>query len=439
MKENILSSKILKITLFSLICFSFLIVIIMNSRAQWATGGWGDALLSAMQIYLIFLFCRTMFYMVFSFLDFLERTSLKLSDRFPIVTIIIPAHNEEKVIAAAILSTLKVQYPNLEILVIDDGSSDNTFIEAKKVADHYTNVRVITKPNGGKADALNWGIKEALGEYVLCMDADSMLQPDVLIVSVPFLEKYSNLAAVAGTVVAGNRDFNLLTKFQQLEYIIALNFYKTAQSYFGIVNIVPGPVGLFRRSALLDVGGYAIDTFAEDCDLTLRLLTMGYEIKYCPEMKAVTEVPENIQDLLTQRYRWNRGITQAIIKNASWLFSRNSNFRNRILIFQMIIEAIAIPLINYVFAMGTIYYALIFGDHNLNILGPYFFGLVCLDVTLGFFATYTEGQATKITILTIMNRMTYGLALEIIRFFSFVDEILGVPMKWGTLNRKGLT
>jgi cellulose synthase/poly-beta-1,6-N-acetylglucosamine synthase-like glycosyltransferase len=432
------SSQLLRITLFSLLCLFILISYVVDSPAQWKTGGWGDVVLKAMQIYLILLFLRTLFYVGFSFLEFLNRTDLRLSDRYPLVTIIIPGYNEELVIQKAIESTAKVQYPNLEILVIDDGSTDQMFLKAIEAAKKFHNVRVISKPNGGKADALNWGIREAYGEFVLCMDADSKLKPNVLLVSVPYLESDPNVAAVAGNVMIGNSRTNLLTRFQQLEYIIGLNFYKAAQSYLGIVNIVPGPVGLFRKSALLDVGGYEVDTFAEDCDLTVRLLTKGYVVKYCPEMKAVTEAPEQIMELVTQRYRWNRGITQAIIKNAACLFSPQSNFRNRVLILQMLGDSILIPLINYIFAMGTIFFVLLFGDHSTSIFGPFFLGLVCLDIILTFFSSYTEGQVGKMALLTILNRMTYGLSLEILRFYSMLDEILGVPMKWGILKRKGL-
>jgi cellulose synthase/poly-beta-1,6-N-acetylglucosamine synthase-like glycosyltransferase len=245
---NVFTSTFFRIAFLTTISLFVVATFVVNSPSQWNPGGLGEVLLKAMSLYLLVLFCRTAFYLGFSFIEFFNRRQFSNLDKFPLVTIIIPGFNEELVIASAIESTSKVRYPNLEILVVDDGSTDKMFLKAKEAAKKYQNVRVIAKPNGGKADALNWGIREAFGEYVLCMDADSVLDPNVLFESVPYLEYYPNLAAVAGSVLIGNPNTNLLTSFQQLEYIIGLNFYKSAQSYLGIVNIVPGPIGLFRKS-----------------------------------------------------------------------------------------------------------------------------------------------------------------------------------------------
>lgn len=436
---NLLSSTLFRILVLSIISLSLIGVYVIGTPTQWNPGGWGEVLLNGMGLYLIGLFLRTVFYLGFSFMDFIKRTQMGEPIKYPLVTIIIPCYNEEVVIQTAILSATKVHYPNLEILVIDDGSTDNTLQKSLEISQNHKNVRVVNKPNGGKADALNWGLREAYGEYVLCVDADSILDSKALMYSVPYLENDPTIAAVAGSVLIGNSKSNMLTRFQHLEYIIGLNFYKTAQSYLGIVTIVPGPIGLFRRKTVIDAGAYTTDTFAEDCDLTIRLLMNGYQIKYRPEMKAYTEAPESIQALFTQRYRWSRGVIQAIVKNAHHLKSKKTNFRNQIILLQMIGDSIVIPLTNYVFSMGTIIYALQSQEFIQGFFGPFFLGLVTLDVLLTLFSSFDNSNILSLSGLTFLNRMTYGLAMEIVRFFAMLDELIGVPMKWGFLKRKGLS
>ena len=215
-----------------------------------------------------------------------------------------------------------------------------------------------------------------------------------------------------------------------------MNLFKRAQSLLGAVTIVPGPIGVFRKSSLKEIGLYDADTFAEDTDLTLRLLTEGHRIKYCPEMVAVTEGPDNFQQLLTQRYRWSRGMLQAILKNAKWLNPFKNNWRNFGIISYMVLETVIIPTVNFSFALLTLQFALSYGTNN--ILGAYFIGLTLLDLILSLFSMITERELKGYFLLSLINRVTYGFSLEIIRFFSLIDELFGIPMKWGTLQRKGM-
>ena len=128
------------------------------------------------------------------------------------------------------------------------------------------------------------------------------------------------VGAVAGNVKVVNRD-NAWTRLQALEYIEGLNMPRRAQGFLRVVNIIPGPIGIFRRDVLVSVGGYDTDTFAEDADVTLKILTRGWHIAYEERAIAWTEAPESAQQLITQRYRWTRGILQALRKRASSLRS----------------------------------------------------------------------------------------------------------------------
>lgn len=386
-----------------------------------------------MLFYLLFIFARTILLLSLSFIESFFRRKLPPIQSFPLVTIVIPCFNEEIGLRKAVASVKKIDYPNLEILIVDDGSTDSTFEIARELESDFQ-VRLILQENQGKAFALNNGIQQALGDYYVCMDADSELSSNLLLDSIPFFEADPNLAAVAGSVEVGN-DRTVLTAFQKLEYIVGLNFHKMAQSCLNLVTIVPGPIGVFKKNSVLKVGGYHTDTFAEDCDLSMRLLMEGYNIKYTGLIKARTEAPENFSSLITQRYRWSRGMIQAIVKSLLLLKTKGS-FRNIFIVLYMFLETIFIPLVNFTFVMITLQFALMYSTAEL--LGPFFIGLTLLDLALILYSIIVERELGSLFLLGLFNRLTYGLALEVIRFFSIFDEIFRLPMKWGKIKRKGL-
>ena len=248
---------------------------------------------------------------IFKSADTIEELSTKRR-KFKRVTITVPAYNEEVVIEKALRSLLKQSYPNLEIIVIDDGSSDRTFLKAKRM--EFTtgdrSLRVLRKNNGGKANAINYGIEHSSGELIMVVDADSRLDPNAVMLMAAYFDD-PEIAAVAGSVYVSNQN-SLLTKLQALEYVEGLNMVRNGQAFLQLVNIIPGPIGMFRTSALYEVGLYDDDTFAEDCDVTLKLISHNYRIEFESDAVAYTEAPENLLDLIKQRYRWTRGILQAI-------------------------------------------------------------------------------------------------------------------------------
>lgn len=384
--------------------------------------------------YLIFIALRAGSVLLFSFADRFFSKKNNTPQHFPMVSILVPCFNEEKVVQHAVQSLLKIDYPNFEIIVIDDGSSDLTLLLAKAFESEIR-VRVIYQVNQGKANALNRGISEAHGEYIFSMDADSILDRDALKLGVPYLNASPKTAAVAGKVIVGNAN-NALTQFQKLEYIVGLNFQKSAQSFLSMVTIIPGPVGLFRRSAVLAVGGYSSITFAEDCDLTIRLLMKGYGTVYCPDMIATTEAPDDYFSLLKQRYRWSRGTLQAIKVNAKWLVLPWINLRNFFILWYFLLETMMIPSVNFIFAFFTVGHALHTG--NILAMGPFFLQLALLEMLLSTYCLITEPKIFVLSIYSLINRATYGLSMEAVRFLSLIDELLGLPMNWNKLNRKGL-
>ncbi len=395
---------------------------------------WQRLLYNLSFAFLIFLFLRMVVYLFLSFADSYFKARTAEPATYPLVSVIVPCFNEEAVVQHAARSLLNLDYPNFEIIVVDDGSTDLTLLNAKEM-ESERNIRVIYQRNKGKAEALNRGISEALGEFVLCVDADSILEPDAIRKGIVHFEGNDRLAAVAGNVRIGNVR-SILPRFQSLEYVIGLNMIKTSQSFLSTVTIVPGPVGLFRKEAILKIGGYRSETFAEDSDLTIRLLLGGYRIVYCADMVAVTEAPEDFTSLIKQRYRWSRGTIQAIRINSGCLWKPFSSPRNFVILTYLALETLVIPNITFILSALCIQSAVVTG--NGAILSLFFMQITLLDLAMTAYCAVVTPEIIALVSLAALNRLTYGLALEIIRFFSSLDELLSLPMNWNKLQRKGL-
>jgi len=357
----------------------------------------------------------------------------------PSVTILVPAYNEGASIEAAIQSLLEVVYPDLEILVINDGSSDDTFECASKWAGAYRSatVRVIdTGVNVGKAEALNVGLENSTREIVVVMDADSRLEPQSILKGVAHFIN-PEVVAVAGNVKIINR-VNFLSKLQTLEYLIGLNLVRRAQGYFQCVNIIPGPMGFFRREVLLELGGYESDTFAEDCDLTLKMLARGQRINYEPEAISWTECPEDINGLITQRYRWTRGILQALKKNKSSFFHiKKSGFVNSFMLWYMLFEAIAWPIMNI---FGNIFFLFVAGYYGaINLLLLWWLILVLLDMTGALHTITFEEEELSLVFYSVPYRMFFIFGIDITKVLATFEEFINVGMTWGSIERRGRT
>jgi cellulose synthase/poly-beta-1,6-N-acetylglucosamine synthase-like glycosyltransferase/peptidoglycan/xylan/chitin deacetylase (PgdA/CDA1 family)/spore germination protein YaaH len=310
----------------------------------------GDVLMSA----------RLIIIGLFATIDRLrKRKDFSTPDYQPRVAVLIPAYNEETVIARTIRSVLMSNYKNIRIIVIDDGSKDTTFkvateTYAKEIAEGR--VTVLTKPNGGKAEALNFALEHTDEEIYVGIDADGVIAHDAISRLVCHFAN-PHIGAVAGNAKVGNR-VNLWTRWQALEYITSQNFERRALDLFDVVMVVPGAIGAWRTQAVRDCNGYHPDTVAEDADLTMNLLERGYAVIYEDQALAFTEAPVTANGLARQRFRWSFGILQAVYKHKAAIRNRRAMglfALPNIVIFQIILPLVS-PLIDFMFVAGLIHY-----------------------------------------------------------------------------------
>ncbi len=309
----------------------------------------GDVLMSA----------RLVLIGIFALIDRLRKRRIPPGVYEPRVAVLIPAYNEEKVIVRTIRSVLHSDYPHIRVIVIDDGSADRTFDAAK---DAYPKeiaegrLLVLTKPNSGKAEALNFGIDHVDEEIYVGIDADTVIAPDAVRRLVRYFAD-TRVGAVAGNAKVGNR-INLWTRWQALEYITSQNFERRAMDLFNVVTVVPGAIGAWRTAAVKKAGGYPVNTVAEDADLTMNLLEHRYKVIYDDHALAFTEAPATARSLMRQRFRWSFGILQAVFKHrAAARTNRAMGFfaLPNILIFQILLPLVS-PFIDIMFAAGVIQY-----------------------------------------------------------------------------------
>src|SRR3954447_14906036 len=234
----------------------------------------------------------------------------------PAVSIVVPAYNEAVGIARCVSSLAASDYPDFEIVVVDDGSEDATAEIVNSL--ELDCVRVISQPNRGKPSALNTGIAASSNDVLPTVDADTVFEPDTLRYLIqPFRDP--EVGAVAGNTKVGNRS-GLLGRWQHIEYVMGFNLDRRLYDMLRCMPTVPGAVGGFRREGLVDIGGVSSATLAEDTDITLGIGRAGWRVAYAEDARAWTEAPPSLGALWRQRYRWSFGTMQAVWKHraAAW-------------------------------------------------------------------------------------------------------------------------
>ena len=368
---------------------------------------------------------------------------------WPTVSILVPAFNEAARIEKALQGILDLDYPNLEAIVVDDGSTDDTFARAQAFAGFRGGKRisVVTKPNGGKWSALNLAFHLARNDLIVCVDADSQLEPG----SVKLLARHFDdpkLGGCCGRVVVRNCN-SLITRLQQLEYMMLNGVLRQAQSAFGMVLVAPGPISMFRRRVLQEVwsswgqaerlpieepgkevfGPWEHDTFAEDADLTLNILLTGHTVTYEPRAVSRTAAPHDTLTLLNQRYRWTRGNFQASVK--AWRRFRIAPKAPRLLplwLGSLIFETVVWPAMNLYGIVAWLGIIAVFGL-QLPLVG-WFVALTLLDLNAAAFAARVERESTELLPLTVVSRLYFNLLLDVSKGFALYDELRKRRMSW---------
>jgi cellulose synthase/poly-beta-1,6-N-acetylglucosamine synthase-like glycosyltransferase len=304
-----------------------------------------------LQLVILLLILKITFWLILSVLKYFSGKSQLVpatATNFS-VDIIVPMYNEEKVIVNTIANLLKVDHDCFNVIVVDDGSTDNGLSTIKNVYQHNPRVSIISQQNSGKAHALNRAIRHSTSDIIICIDADTMVRPDIIKQMLPYFAD-SRVAAVSGYVNVGNRN-NIITATQYVEYITRQNYERIMFEAVNGIWVIPGAIGAFRRSVVNEVGGYCTGLLTEDNDITMKILCHDYLIKNAPGAVAYTEAPADMNMFFKQRSRWNTGLAQILVLYSKRMFQHT----NKALFFLMLpyvwlyglILPLLLPLLDY--------------------------------------------------------------------------------------------
>lgn len=407
----------------------------------------------------------------------------------PPIAIIAPAYNEELTIVESLDALLALEYPDFEVIVVNDGSKDATL---RRLIDHYglkpvhryhdLSVRhhairglygapnlprliVVDKDNGGKADAMNAGINVARAPLVCIIDADTLLESDALIRAVrPFIEEPVSTIAVGGTIRIANGcrvengrvleaqlPRNFLALVQIVEYLRAFLMARLGLSRMKMLMIISGAFGLFKRSAVVDVGGFSHGTVGEDMELVVKLhrrmrdAKQSYRIAYIPEPVAWTEAPENWRILGNQRSRWQRGSLETFFKHKEMFLNPRYGRIGFLGMGQVfVVDVLAPPLEVLGYVLIPLFWAM---------------GLISFDYVIAFTAVvFTYGVFISVATLVLeeieLRRLERARDLLILLLVAVLEnfgyrqinnfwrirgywQFLRKQQGWGTMTRKG--
>ena len=365
----------------------------------------------------------------------------------PLVSVIIPAFNEERVIESSVRRILASGYHPIEVIVADDGSKDRTSEIVAAAFGDNPSVRLMTMVNGGKARALNRALAQANGEIIVALDADTQFEPETIARLVRWFSK-EDIGAVAGNAKVGNR-VNIVTRWQAVEYITAQNIERRALTRFDAIMVVPGAVGAWRRSALEDVGGYPEDTLAEDQDLTIAIQRHGWKIAYDEDAVAWTEAPETLRALGKQRFRWAYGTLQCLWKHRSVLRERSPSGlafvgMPQAWLFQIVFAMIS-PLIDLALAVSIVGTIVRISQHgwaqtqsDVLRMGIYWIGFTAIDVACGWVAYRLDVREKHYpALLLLAQRFVYRQLMYGVVIRAVGAAFAGLGIGWGKLERTG--
>lgn len=366
----------------------------------------------------------------------------------PSLAVVIPTHNRRAILERTLDALAAQSQRDFRVVVVDDGSTDGTYGRAKRYAGSHgrCTIRVYRKPNGGKWSAHNFAFRRSVGELVLCLDADSRVDPLSLRSMIVHMTD-PQVAAVAGQIRVRNRH-NVLTRLQAMEYLMGNGCARMAMSLNKTVLIVAGPLGLFRRCALEEVflrygradgplaegqvdGPFEGDTFAEDFDLSMAVLSLGGRIVYEPAAISHTRAPDSNLGLLSQRYRWCRGTIQVLRKYLRRARTQHGLLRPGLLAWLTATYLFDLALLPVMYAVG-IGMLIVAAASDVGGLVLAGWAGVALLVNLNAAAMFALLQGDSLRLLHILPLydIYQNFLVTPAWFISIVDEVRGARMRW---------
>ena len=362
------------------------------------------------------------------------------------VSVLIPAFNEAKVIAASVRQILASTHRKVRIIVIDDGSTDGTsdVVRASFAGDQR--VSLVTTQNGGKARAINFGLAHADGDIIVVLDADTQFEPQTISRLVRWFAD-PTVGAVAGNAKVGNR-LNMLTRWQALEYVTAQNLERRALATLGCITVVPGAVGAWRREAIVKLGGFPSNTLAEDQDLTIMVQRAGYKALFDQQAIAWTEAPDTMDGLAKQRFRWAFGTLQCLWKHRRVNLNPRYGALGLVAMPQVWMFQIALALLSPLIDLALIYQILRtlsdylqhgeqFNSSNLMITATYYAVFMAVDLTAAVIAFLLEKKEDRSLLWwLVLQRFGYRQIMYYVVAKSVLRALQGRLVGWGKLERK---
>lgn len=355
----------------------------------------------------------------------------------PLISIIVPGYNEGRVLRTCVESILASRYPNKEIILVNDGSTDDTLAHMQSFAG-TPGVTVIDKPNGGKASALNAGLARAQGEYIFCVDADGMFTENTIAEMLRAFDT-PDVGAVCGSDAPVNLD-RPQTHLAAIQTHVGTGFVRRALSFAGCLPIVSGNIGAFRRAALQETGGFREGLLGEDLELTWRIHRAGYQVRFAPDALVLCETPSTIRGLWKQRVRWARGLLQTAALHRDMIgnpyFGPIGPFLALNLFTMIVVPVLQISALIALFA-------LIIGGNSPIALTPVgiigWAGLLQTVVIAVFALALDRAWHHARYLYAVIFWLPYSFMLSLVMMRAIYLELRRAEQHWNKLERVGLT
>lgn len=356
--------------------------------------------------------------------DLWQSATDKFWKESPLVSILVPGHNEGKHLYSLILSMQKQTYKNIELIVVDDGSTDDTaMIGSSFQRRGYIDVFLRVDERGGKASAANLGLRYSKGKYIIHLDADSSLEPDAIEkILIPFY-RYKNVGAVGGNLKVRNSKDSLTTTMQFLEYVQSINMSRIVLSHLGIYKIVSGAFGAFPKKVLDRIKGWDIGP-GLDGDITVKIRKIDYNIIFEENAICSTHVPTTWRALVKQRIRWSRSLIRFRLRKHSDIWKPDANFKflNFLAFFDNIFFGLILDILWVIYMIEI----LVVDPQFLLIWFPFKYTVYFIMALIQFcfslaITRYWRELLPKIIYLPLQP-IYMGYFMRIVRTIAYIDE-----------------